>query len=153
MTTFVSEGTMHNPIIVYGLGWAWCNVATVQIGRVWLSRVKVEKTIHAQETQIVLCALLLMSSSNQVHDHGVNMELCNRFFFSPTKLKVSKTDKCGREHLPSKNHKITELNKSLSVFPWLPSCKITSPHPRTAKGQLFEEEVVQLSEPGYELWT
>jgi hypothetical protein len=36
-------------------------------------------------------------------------------FFSPTKLKVSKTDKCGREHLPSKNHEVTVLDKSLFV--------------------------------------
>jgi hypothetical protein len=105
---------MHNPIAIYGLGWAWCNVATVHIGRVWLSRVEVEKTICAQETQIVLRASLLMSNSNQVHDRGVSTKLCNRFF-SLTKLKVLKMDKSGKEHLPSKNHEIIELDKSLSV--------------------------------------
>jgi hypothetical protein len=36
-------------------------------------------------------------------------------FFSLTKLKVLKTDKSGKEHLPSKNYDIIELNKSLSV--------------------------------------
>jgi len=35
--------------------------------------------------------------------------------FSFTKLEVSNTDKCGKEHLPSKNHEIMELDKSLSV--------------------------------------
>jgi hypothetical protein len=79
-----------------------------------LSRVEVEKTIGAQETQIVLRALLLLSSSNQVHDRSVNTKLCN-CFSSLTKLKVLKMDKSGKEHLPSKNHEIIELDKSLFV--------------------------------------
>jgi hypothetical protein len=36
-------------------------------------------------------------------------------FFSLTNIRVLKTDKCGKEHLPSKNHEITKLDKSLSV--------------------------------------
>jgi hypothetical protein len=36
-TTSASEGTMHNPIAVLPLGWAWCSVEATQIGRVWQS--------------------------------------------------------------------------------------------------------------------
>jgi len=35
------------------------------------------------------------------------------FFFK--KLEVFKTHTCGKEHLPSKNHEITELDKSMSM--------------------------------------
>jgi len=41
----------------------------------------------------------------------------------------------------------------LVVFRDHHSCKATSPHSRTAEGQLFEEEAIQLSEPGRELRT
>ncbi len=53
------------------------------------------------------------SSSDQVHNCGVKMESGKFFFFK--KLEVFRTDTCGKERLPFKNHEITELDKSLSV--------------------------------------
>jgi len=40
----------------------------------------------------------------------------------------------------------------LVVFRDRHSCKVTFPHSKSAKGQLFGEKVVQLSELGHELW-
>jgi hypothetical protein len=36
--------------------------------------------------------------------------------FFLTELEMLKAGKCDNEHLPSKNHEITELDKSLSIY-------------------------------------
>jgi hypothetical protein len=41
------------------------------------------------------------------------MEFCKKKFL--TEFEMLKAKKCDNEHLPSKNHEIMELDKSLSV--------------------------------------
>jgi len=39
----------------------------------------------------------------------------DKFSFFFKKLEVFRTNTCGKEHLPSKNHEIIELDKSFSM--------------------------------------
>ncbi len=54
------------------------------------------------------------ASFDQVHNCDIKME-SGKFSFLFKKLEVFGTDTCCKEHLPSKNHEMTKLDKSPSV--------------------------------------